>query len=219
MRSIGTRSASPGRRRRFPLDIVCARRPNPRMNDGEPREILTAADVARFCDVDLNTIHKWAERGEVRYFKTPGRHLRFRRVDVLDFLRKYGYPIPETLVAGKPLIIVIDDAASLGSVKRKLSMRFEVSTFQDPLDALITVGNEMPDGVVLDLALPAFDGLRCLARLKQLPTTRHIRTVVFSADEERKRKALDAGASAFVTKPDVARLKATLEALMGLERL
>ena len=56
------------------------------------RELFTASEVARFCQVDLKTIHNWAERGEVRHFRTPGRHLRFRRVDVLDFLRKYGYP-------------------------------------------------------------------------------------------------------------------------------
>ena len=59
---------------------------------GQPKELFTASEVARFCQVDLKTIHNWADRGEIRHFRTPGRHLRFRRVDVLDFLRKYGYP-------------------------------------------------------------------------------------------------------------------------------
>lgn len=190
-------------------------------NDGEQvRELFTASEVARFCQVDLKTIHNWAERGEVRHFRTPGRHLRFRRVDVLDFLRKYGYPIPEALIAGKPRILVIDDDGTwLGNVKRNLSKRFEVTTFQDPFDALVAIGGEMPDGIVLDIKMPTFDGLRCLSRLKQLPSTRHIRTVVFSAYEDTKKKALEAGASAFVVKPDVNKLKETLEALMGLERI
>jgi excisionase family DNA binding protein len=175
--------------------------------------------VARFCQVDLKTIHNWAERGEIRHFRTPGRHLRFRRVDVLDFLRKYGYPVPEQLVIGKPRLIAIDDDGTwLGQLKRQLSRRFEVTTFQDPFDALVAIGSESPDCIVLDIKMPTFDGLRCLSRLKQIPSTRHIRTVVFSGYEETRKKALEAGASAFVSKPDIARLKDTLEALLGLER-
>ena len=40
-------------------------------------ELFTASDVARFCQVDLKTIHNWADKGEIRHFRTPGRHLRF----------------------------------------------------------------------------------------------------------------------------------------------
>lgn len=207
----------------FPLDIGVRPALNPRMQTDrqEARELFTASEVARFCQVELKTIHNWAERDALRHFRTPGRHLRFRRVDVIDFLRRYGYPIPEAMLAGKPRIVVIDDdAISIATVKRNLSKRLEVTTFQDPFDALVAIGREAPDGVVLDLELPTFDGMRCLARLKQLPATRHIQTVVFSASEEQKTKkrALEAGASAFITKPDIARLNAALEALMGLER-
>jgi CheY-like chemotaxis protein len=45
-----------------------------------------------------------------------------------------------------------------------------------------------------------------------------VRTVVFSAYEDTKKKALEAGAAAFVTKPDTAKLKETLESLLGVER-
>jgi len=182
------------------------------------RELYTASEVARFCQVDLKTIHNWSERGEIRHFRTPGRHLRFRRVDVLDFLRKYGYPIPDELAAGRPRVHVLDDDSNwLGNIKRALGKRFEVTTFQDPFDALVALGADTPDAVVIDIKMPTFDGLRCLARLKQIATTRHMRTVVFSGHEETKKKALDAGAAAFVSKPDVAKLKETLEAVLGLE--
>src|SRR6201989_1701049 len=90
-------------------------------------ELFTASDVARFCQVDLKTIHNWADKGEIRHFRTPGRHLRFRRLDVLDFLRKYGYPIPEVLRQGKPTVHIIEeDAHQLESMKKALSARFEV---------------------------------------------------------------------------------------------
>ena len=91
---------------------------NPKENTTQP-ELFTASDVARFCQVDLKTIHNWADKGEIRHFRTPGRHLRFRRLDVLDFLRKYGYPIPEILRMGKPKVVVVDDDPSVLAALRK----------------------------------------------------------------------------------------------------
>ena len=42
----------------------------------QAKELFTASEVAKFCQVDLKTIHNWADRGEIRHFRTPGRHLR-----------------------------------------------------------------------------------------------------------------------------------------------
>src|SRR5512139_3514357 len=96
---------------------------NPRERTStRPADLFTASDVARFCQVDLKTIHNWADKGEIPHFRTPGRHLRFRRLDVLDFLRKYGYAIPEALRQSKPRIVLVDaDASAVTSLKRALS--------------------------------------------------------------------------------------------------
>jgi excisionase family DNA binding protein len=182
----------------------------------QAKELFTASEVARFCQVDLKTIHNWADRGEIRHFRTPGRHLRFRRVDVLDFLRKYGYPIPEVLRQGRPTVLVIEeDAQQLESLKKSLSTRFEVNGFVDPVDALIAVGSETPDVVVLDVGGVKIDGLSCIARLKASDTTRHVRLVVYSGREDKKARALEAGASAYVPRPDAQKLADTIHALMG----
>ena len=150
-------------------------------------ELFTASDVARFCQVDLKTIHNWADKGEIRHFRTPGRHLRFRRLDVLDFLRKYGYPIPEVLRMGKPKVVVIDDdPAVLASLRKTLSRGFDLTTFQDPLDALVAIGALQPDALVFDVKMAAFDGLRALERLRAIDATAHIRCIVYSDHEESK---------------------------------
>lgn len=184
------------------------------------RELFTASDVARFCQVDLKTIHNWADRGEIRHFRTPGRHLRFRRVDVLDFLRKYGYPVPEVLMQGKPRVLLVDtDAISTQNVKRALGKRFEITSYEDPIDALIAIGSEIPDVVIIDAKANEVDGQHMLRRLKALESTRHVRVVVYSQNEEIKKPVLELGASAFVAKPDANKLRETLEQLMGLERV
>ena len=182
-------------------------------------DLFTASDVARFCDVDLKTIHNWVDKGEIRHFRTPGRHLRFRRVDVLDFLHKYGYPVPEALRGGKPKVAILDaDANVLASVRRALGRRFEVTTYADPFEALIGIGHARPDALVLDLALPGVDALRFLERLKALESTAPVRLVVYSADDGQRRAVLEAGASDFVPKGEAGLLRESLERLTGLDR-
>lgn len=182
-------------------------------------ELFTASDVARFCQVDLKTIHNWADKGEIRHFRTPGRHLRFRRLDVLDFLRKYGYPIPEVLRMGKPKVVIVDeDPQVLAALRRTLSRRFDLTTFQDPFDALVAVGSLQPDALIFDVKMPGLDGIRALERLRSIDTTAHIRCLVYSMHDELKKNATDAGAYDFIKKGEVAELRDSLERLMGLER-
>ena len=56
---------------RYPRRVVARAR--------KPKDLFTASQIARFCQVDLKTIHNWADRGQIQHFRTPGRHLRFRR--------------------------------------------------------------------------------------------------------------------------------------------
>jgi excisionase family DNA binding protein len=179
--------------------------------------LFTASEVARFCQVDLKTIHNWAERGEIKHFRTPGRHLRFQHLDVLDFLRRYGYPVPETLSYGKPRVVLLDaDTKTHASVAKVLADTFELRASTDVLSSLIAIGADRPDIVVLESHVERFDALDVVERLKGHDRTKHVRTVVFSADDSKRIATLDAGASAFVPKPDTLKLRQTLEALMGI---
>lgn len=185
----------------------------------QKKELFTASEVARFCQVDLKTIHNWAERGEIRHFRTPGRHLRFKRTDVLDFLRKYGYPIAEGLFLGKPRVCVIaEDAELREQIGRALLQRFEVISYNEIVDALIAVGNDTPDAMVFDIEKSQIEAIRCIKRLKNADATRHVRIVVCASEEAAREQSLQAGASAAVSKSDLNKLRETLETLMGLER-
>jgi excisionase family DNA binding protein len=210
-------ASRPGARIASPLDSVAAPVLNPPMKAASQAPALfTASQIAAFCSVDLKTIHNWAERGELRHFRTPGRHLRFRRNDVVEFLRKYGYPVPAEFIAGVHRVYVLDeDAATLAGIKRTLGKLFEVTTFQDPVDALVTIGVEVPDAIVLDVEAPGFDGMRCVARLKQLGATQGIPIVALGAKSALAKKALEAGASAFVAKADVGKIGEVIDGLVG----
>jgi hypothetical protein len=62
------------------------------------KELYTASELARMCEVDLKTIHNWSDRGLVDFFRTPGGHLRFKRVDVIGFLEQYHFPVPPAIL-------------------------------------------------------------------------------------------------------------------------
>ncbi|HVU02319.1 MAG TPA: helix-turn-helix domain-containing protein [Polyangiaceae bacterium] len=72
---------------------------------------LTAGDLARLLEVDLKTIHNWVNQGHVFARRTEGRHLRFQRVEVVRFLRRFGYPVPGELGKTPPRVLVHNEGA------------------------------------------------------------------------------------------------------------
>jgi excisionase family DNA binding protein len=183
----------------------------------KPRDLFTASQIARFCQVDLKTIHNWADRGQIPHFRTPGRHLRFRRPHVLDFLRKYGYPIPEELEAEHPRVgLLINGMSHSGEVAAALEGSFEVIEYESPVTALLQIGEQPPDAIVLAADLERLTGAEIIEALKEDENTQHVRAILLAEDDVDRTAALEAGASAHVRASDLAGLRDTLEALMGV---
>jgi excisionase family DNA binding protein len=171
-----------------------------------PGLTYTAQDVARFCEVDLKTVHHWAERGRVPHYRTDGRHLRFRRNDLVNFLRAHGYPLPEAVASVRPKIIstIADD--ELG---KKLSSRFTVRRLDSAVLAVARIVADEPDAVVFALDDPSFAGIPALVALKRDPATSWVALAV-SAPAELVAAAKDAGADVAVPHEDAVRLASEL---------
>ena len=87
-------------------------------------DLFTAPQVAKICSTDLKTIHNWVNRGEIKSFRTPGRHLRFRRQDILDFLNRFGYPIPDGFSPSRKRVVLCEGSdATRRSLKRALDRK------------------------------------------------------------------------------------------------
>ncbi|MBX3229250.1 MAG: helix-turn-helix domain-containing protein [Labilithrix sp.] len=111
--------------------------------------VYTAQDVARFCEVDLKTIHHWCDAGKIPHRRTEGRHLRFRRNHVLAFLRAHGYPLPAQLTQAKPTVFLATTDASTDETARKLAQRCFVVRFENALAAVARLLSEEPDAIVV----------------------------------------------------------------------
>ncbi|HUF76045.1 MAG TPA: response regulator, partial [Longimicrobiales bacterium] len=104
------------------------------------------------------------------------------------------------------ILIVDDDATVLRSLKRLFEQ--EGFTFVrcalDPVEALETARTWRPDLVLADIHMPHMDGLELMSELADL--VRHedfVPFIVLTGDEDRevRRRALERGATDFLTKP------------------
>lgn len=167
-----------------------------------PGLIYTAQDVARFCEVDLKTVHHWAERGRVPHHRTDGRHLRFRRNDLVRFLRTHGYPLPEAVTSVRPRVM---NVVTHDELDKKLSARFSLRRFDRAALALARLVAEEPDAVVLSLDDASFGGVAALLALKSDPATAWIAFAVV-ADDASLAALRDAGAEVAVATTEITRV-------------
>jgi excisionase family DNA binding protein len=173
----------------------------------ETRRLLTATQIAAFCDVDLKTIHNWADRGKIRGWRTTGRHLRFRRLDVVDFLRAYGFPIPTAIREIRPRVVAVDaDRDGLGWMRRALARRFEITGFDHVVDGLVALAEADPDVALLGDVAP-MNPQAVATRLREVEATRHVRVVMLGP----------AGGAGAVARGDTAMLREVLERVTGLD--
>jgi len=110
-----------------------------------------APDVARFCDVDLKTVHAWAKKGSLLHERSAGGQLRFRRTDVVAFLRAHGFPLPRALTREPPVLLAVGALVEpLVDVLRAASELHQVAS---PVRALVELRELGPDALVLGATL------------------------------------------------------------------
>jgi excisionase family DNA binding protein len=165
-------------------------------------DLFTAPQVAKICSTDLKTIHNWVHRGEIKSFRTPGRHLRFRRQDILDFLNRFGYPIPSDFAPTKKRVVLYEtNESSLRSIKRLLARDYEVEAFEDHVDALLSIGQQMPNLVlVCGDQTNGGEAMHIVSRLASKTDSSPV--AVYSADASQEKAARGAGASEFIASID-----------------
>jgi excisionase family DNA binding protein len=170
-------------------------------------DLFTAPQVAKICSTDLKTIHNWVNRGEIKFFRTPGRHLRFRRQDVHDFLIKYGYPVPEGFAPIRPRVVIIDsDEGKLRGLKRTLTKELEVEGYRDHLDALIAIGSRRPSLVLVN-GSNGPEMMRVVERLAA-HSDRSGPIAVYGDDSDTlKKRATAAGAAEYIPDTDTKQIR------------
>jgi CheY-like chemotaxis protein len=175
------------------------------------KSIYTTHDLSRLLHVNPRSVINWIEQDLLQSFRTPGGHRRVRHEDLLSFLRKHKIPMPAALSSGSFSVLIVENDEDISrTIQNFLSGQngYKVSTANDGISALLAVGRERPDVMILDLQIPGVDGLEVCRQIKadlKSPTA----VIAISEQADNSSKAVQAGADAFLTKP------VEMEALLG----
>jgi two-component system cell cycle response regulator DivK len=102
------------------------------------------------------------------------------------------------------ILVVEDDRDNMGLFRFLLERQgHTVLEAYNGREGVETARRELPDLILLDLAMPEMDGWTCAKFLKSDPSTQNIKIVVVTVRSlpEDRRRAMDAGVDGYVTKP------------------
>jgi DNA-binding response OmpR family regulator len=122
-------------------------------------------------------------------------------------------------MGNKRILIVDDDPDVLHSMHIRLKANHYDTLFAaDAISCMAEARKSEPDLILLDLGLPAGDGFVVMERFKLVPSLASIPVIVISGRDHREnqRRALQAGAKAFLQKPvNNAELLAVIRQTLG----
>ncbi len=173
------------------------------------KSIFTTFETAKLCRVSPLSIINWVNAGRLPAFRTPGRHRRIRREDLVQFMRDTGMPLPEELRegSGKPKVLVVDDDANIREVlSEHLATRstpYEVQTAANGFEAGRLVAAFRPDVVLLDLKMAGLDGFQVCRTIKADPDTSSTVVIAMTGyySPETEARILECGAIRCFAKP------------------
>ena len=181
---------------------------------------LSTGEIAKYCDVNLRTVIRWIDKGELKGYKLPGRgNNRVQQEDFVAFLQAHQMPVPPEFQNLQPKILIVDDevqvAKAIQRVVKRLGFDNQIAT--DGFKAGTLLGAYQPSLMTLDLSMPGLDGFEVLKFTRSQAAFTHLKILVISAlDDAHLTRALDSGADATLSKPfNNDELKTNIHALLG----
>jgi excisionase family DNA binding protein len=169
-------------------------------------QLLTSYEAGALLQMDPNSVVKWVSEGKLQAYLTPGGHRRIRADELLAFLKRYSMYIPAEFGDLRTNVLVVDDDENLLKAlgrSMKSHDKVAVNTCSSGIEALVRIGAERPDVLVMDVHMPDVDGFDVLRALKANAATKGMQVVMMTGkpSAELEKKALGMGAKAMVAKP------------------
>lgn len=125
----------------------------------------------------------------------------------------------------KRQVVVVDDQSTGRMILEKIILQIandiEVIDFADPKEALYWLSNNKADLIVTDYRMPSINGIEFIKTVRQMASGEHIPIMMITVVSEKKVRyeALDAGVTAFLTRPiDQIECRTTCRNLLKLHK-
>ncbi|MEN7341429.1 MAG: response regulator [Pseudomonadota bacterium] len=154
--------------------------------------VVGSLQAAKMLGVSVRTIQLWVEKGVLKAWKTPGGHRRITVASIEQALLKpdSGTELPTAPQNDKkPLkVLVVEDEPSVSAYNEALISMVcpgaVLLSATDGIEALLVIGRESPDVVLLDIDIPLMDGLVMLRKLNEMQIGENMQIAIVSSLSE-----------------------------------
>lgn len=168
------------------------------------------------------TVINWINTGKLKAFTTPGGHRRVSEKDLKEFLETYHYPVSNFVIDEKKSILIVDDMSAIVELLTrafsKYSQYFDIQSCTDGYEALLKIGNNPPDLIIVDLLMPDVDGFKICHAIQSQSYNKKVKIIIITGTdiEESRQKLEGIEVEDFFPKPiDIEKL--ILKSLQSLE--
>jgi len=143
-------------------------------NNYRGREFLTTREAAERLGVSLRTAQLWVDSGVLEAWKTEGGHRRIsigsvERLMHIESNSEQGRSFTQTTAVDRLKILVVEDDNALLRLYRLYiagwNLPVDLTTAANGYDALVLIGREQPDLMIVDLNMPGIDGFQMIRTL------------------------------------------------------
>jgi two-component system response regulator RpfG len=137
----------------------------------------------------------------MRYVILTGEH------NKLAILEPYETARRQSILKKSKRVLIIDDQSTgrtiLQKVIQQIADNLEVTALGNPAEALQWIDLHEPDLIVTDYRMPEMDGVEFIRQVRQKPHCLHVPIMMITvvSEKEVRYEALEAGATAFLTRP------------------
>jgi excisionase family DNA binding protein len=168
-------------------------------------KIMTSDHLVDYLHLTRRTIYKFIKNRTIPCAKVGG-VWRFDKEEIDLWLKDRAKKhISEYEPEKKLRVLVVDDTPAVLDVLsegiRTQMENTEVQTAVNGVQALMAVGKQKPDIMILDIEMPELNGIEVCKRLKENPETSDIFIIAVTGYAEYKEQVLAAGADEFMEKP------------------
>jgi excisionase family DNA binding protein len=146
----------------------------------------STSQAAKMLGVSLGTVQNMVEEGVLDAWKTSGGHRRIKRDSVMALLARRGsaQAAPINNEPGLSVLIAEDDVFLQKLYRKSMEdwgLPLTIDIVSNGFEALMSVGQRVPDVLIVDLIMPGMDGFELVRALHGNPTLSSTDIIVVSS--------------------------------------
>ncbi len=157
------------------------------------KKYFTTGDVAKYCEVDINTVKHWIRGGDLKGFQTPSGHYRITRNRFIHFIKEQGFSY-DAVYFGKEIdaldVLVVDDDPGYQDLMvymlEHLYPTIKIQTAKNGFDGYMIMHEKRPEIVLLDLKMDTIDGVEFIKVMRSNKELDKINLIVVSGHMDKE---------------------------------